>query len=120
MGRESLSLEFWEGFEKQAGILGQVGAKLTGRGAAFNRLQQIRKTAPGAFKPEGFMSQFQKSPSNAMANAAAKYTGKYNSPKERMLRTVGKGIIGGGALAYGVSKINADPDVQMQKRMQGA
>ena len=33
MGRESLSLEFWDGFEKQAGLMGQIGAKLTGRGA---------------------------------------------------------------------------------------
>lgn len=100
--------------------MGQIGAKLTGRGAAFNRLQQIRKTAPGAFKPESFMSQFQKSPSNAMANAAAKYTTRYNAPKEKALRVAGKTLIGGGALAYGASKLNPDPDIEMQKRMQGA
>lgn len=104
MGQKRVSLEFWEGFEKEAGIMGQIASTLTGRGKAYNRLQSIRATSPGFGKPQGFISQFMKGPSNAIANATAQGISKHQSLPQKALRIGGAGIIGAGAVGYGLAR----------------
>lgn len=110
MGREVLTVEFWSGFEKQANLVGQVAARAAGRGQALGRLNKIRKASPDAFKPANLLGQIITNPSKGMANAAARHSSAYNSPKEKLYRTVGKTMLAGAGGAYLVNKMDPDPE----------
>lgn len=111
MGREVSTVNFWNGFEKQAGLMGQMAARVAGRGKAVDRLNQIRKVAPNAMKPENLLGQIMRSPSKGLANAAARHSAAYHSPKERLMRAAGYGLAGAGAgAAYLHHDAKSDPD----------
>lgn len=117
MGREILTVGFWGGFEKQAGFVGQMAARATGRGAAVSRLNQIRKAAPDAFKPQNLLGQIMTNPSKGFANAAARHSAAYRSPKERALRAVGYTGLGATGVGYGIHKAEQDPDYNRLKAL---
>lgn len=95
---------FWAGFEKQAGILGRIGTKFN----AMQRLKRIREVSPDAFKPQNLLAQIIKSPSKGLANAAARKSATWNSPKEKALRVLGVGTIGATGGAYMLNKSNRE------------
>ena len=96
---------FWNGFEKQANILGRIGTKYT----AMQRLNRIRSVSPDALKPTNLLAQIIKSPSKGFANAAARKSATWNSPKEQALRVFGAGTIAAGVAGHHVSKnMNAE------------
>lgn len=115
MGREILTLNFWAGFEKQAGALGQIGATIAGRGEAVSRLNKIRSSAPGAFKPQNLLTQIIQNPAKGLANAAAKRSATWNSPKEKLLRAAGGTMAVGTAAGYGLHKMDPDHDARRQQ-----
>lgn len=99
MGRERTSLEFWDGFEKQANMF----LRMMGKGKAVDRLNKIRTVSPNFGKPPGFGEQFMKSPSTALSNVAAKASATHHSPSKKILR--GAGALGIGAAGTGYMAI---------------
>lgn len=115
MGREISALDFWHGFEKAAGVAGQIAARVIGRGKAVDRLNKIRKTQANAFKPDNLLGQMLRNPSKGMANAAARHSSAYHSPKEKAMRTVGKTMAAGAGAAYLINKMDPDYDKQLRR-----
>ena len=114
MGRENLSLTFWEAFEKRAGIIGETAARLTGHGTAVSRLQKIRAAAPGAFKPQNLLGQIISNPAKGLANAAAVHSSA--SHKQTAMRWASRATLAGGGAAYLLHKADKDPDYNRRTR----